>query len=1071
MSENNITPTGGAESNFIVDSTTKNNDKQARIDAAKKFFDVLFGKIAERKFSYIWVKRGKIEKLTISFDVTDETARENIAKRAIELNDDGYNVFIGVNLTDKPMGERERAKKENITIQTAIIADIDYQSAWHVGEEYPADFDTAKSFLPFTPSILVNSGAGLHAYISLKKPLKLDTDSDREKAVSRNKDFLQMIKERAGKFSSKVDSVHDLPRILRLPGTYNLKNGRENAPLCKVVEVGEDYALENLRELIKAPTPVQKTPAKTSNTFQKNNYSVVGDKPSEQERALAMLKTFSPAALTYDEWIYIGMALKNNGNACADWSDWSSQDARFKPGECESKWSGFNDTGMTIATIHDKAKKHGNYSEKDFLRDWYREHPEFNRKNFSSRADGRATDENFSTDAQIDSLKIELKEVNEKISAFGIEIFDATHKLKSAVHFDKDFVFSDEILTAAAFCKIYERETFYDFKTAIKNQNRKENILRDWQDALKDKIANIKEREADLNAKKKSITAKIISLNFVATHDELKKFVIPEGYEISNEGIEKIVGDKSLTVSRVPAVIKCKSKNVEDKTFKFVLMYLSENGTWQSVPATGAATVFNSRKLIDLADYGLPVTSTNSNLFVDYLDAFKAANEKVLPMSLNVRRCGWYHFGDKDYFVEPRRKCFIADDERNIKIVVDDSSTFAKSLKSVGTREQWKKAYELAKPSPIARLLTAASVAAPLLKILGERNFLLYIHAPTRAGKTTALYLSASAIGDEKIIRSFDATKNGLAGAAADVNDYAFLIDEKQVADNRLKEQIDVLVYALANGIGRTKLNKDSTLKKSQDWRTIAIMTGETALFGDDVTGGANTRCLSIAASTEILSSDNCIEIRQLIKDNFGLVFPLIVDKFLEYGFKNLRELYNNTVDDFSGSFPNLLNEYCRYVAILTLADTFLNMCLDVDVETAYKDAVETAHKIFELVPTLDDISDFEREKNFILGFIAAKSAQFEASPNYKQDYAREILGRFKDDFVYITARALKQACEESHFDYKKVVADSIDAKFFIADDKPKKGRKNPNSCVQEKISGITTNCYRIPKNFVVGGV
>ena len=81
------------------------------------------------------------------------------------------------------------------------------------------------------------------------------------------------------------------------------------------------------------------------------------------------------------------------------------------------------------------------------------------------------------------------------------------------------------------------------------------------------------------------------------------------------------------------------------------------------------------------------------------------------------------------------------------------------------------------------------------------------------------------------MIRSFDATKNGLAGAAADVNDYPFLIDEKQVADNRLKEAFDNLIYALANSIGRTKLNKDSTLKKTHDWRTIPIMTGETLLL------------------------------------------------------------------------------------------------------------------------------------------------------------------------------------------------------------------------------------------------
>lgn len=102
---------------------------------------------------------------------------------------------------------------------------------------------------------------------------------------------------------------------------------------------------------------------------------------------------------------------------------------------------------------------------------------------------------------------------------------------------------------------------------------------------------------------------------------------------------------------------------------------------------------------------------------------------------------------------------------------------------------------------PLANSLKLYSkLVISILKILGERNFLIHIYAPTRAGKTTALYLAASAIGSEKIIRSFDATRNGLTGAAADVNDYPFLIDEKQVADSRIKEQLDTLVYSLARG-------------------------------------------------------------------------------------------------------------------------------------------------------------------------------------------------------------------------------------------------------------------------------
>ncbi|MBQ3441852.1 MAG: hypothetical protein IJG33_01265 [Selenomonadaceae bacterium] len=85
--------------------------------------------------------------------------------------------------------------------------------------------------------------------------------------------------------------------------------------------------------------------------------------------------------------------------------------------------------------------------------------------------------------------------------------------------------------------------------------------------------------------------------------------------------------------------------------------------------------------------------------------------------------------------------------------------------------------------------------------------------------------------------------------------------------------------YALANGIGRTKLNKDSTLKKTTDWRTIPIMTGETLLLPDNVTGGANTRLFTIAAPCVILDADTCKQIRNIIADNFELAFPLVINK------------------------------------------------------------------------------------------------------------------------------------------------------------------------------------------------
>ncbi|MBR0261241.1 MAG: DUF927 domain-containing protein, partial [Selenomonadaceae bacterium] len=627
--------------------------------------------------------------------------------------------------------------------------------------------------------------------------------------------------------------------------------------------------------------------------------------------------------------------------------------------------------------------------------------------------DGTAPD-----DDPIAALKAELREVNKAIVDFNAQKDAATKKLRDVETFDSETVFSEEVTTAAAFARLFDKQTFSDFRREVKNygdKHKDEKVsVTDWLSEVKERAAEINNRKTDLTTRRNEIQAEIDSLSFVQSLDALKNFVIPSGYSVSAEyGIEKIEGEKSIPVCIRPVIITGKTYSVEDKIFKLNLAYMTASGKLETLDPTEAATVFNKNKLVDLSNSGLPVTTTNATHLVDYLYNFSACNENTLPLTKCVNRCGWQKFDGKEYFIDPRRPCVIPNEDKNFRVSVDDvRSEFAKHLKQVGSLDEWKKIYKLAKKSPVARLSVAASVAPILLDVLGERNFLLYIVAPTRAGKTTALHLGASAVGDEKIIRSFDATKNGLAGAAADVNDYVFCVDEKQVADNYLKDQFNNLVYALANGLGRTKLNKDSTLKKMQDWRTIAIMTGETQMLSDNVTGGANTRLLTIKAPKEILSATDCKIIRDIIKNNHGHALPKVIDKVQEIGRDKLREIFEEMIDVFEAKFPEILPEYRRYMAVLTLADTLLNAALFGNtVETAdgktikaSDDAIINAAKIFPLIPTIAEISDTPREKEFVRGIIAKNQNSFVGGVADIK-HMKAIAGKLNtgDGFIYIT--------------------------------------------------------------------
>lgn len=83
---------------------------------------------------------------------------------------------------------------------------------------------------------------------------------------------------------------------------------------------------------------------------------------------LEILEQIHPADLDYQEWINIGMALKEEGYAAADWDRWSQRDpARYHSGECLRKWGSFHGSTepVTAGTIVQMAIDHGWVPERD----------------------------------------------------------------------------------------------------------------------------------------------------------------------------------------------------------------------------------------------------------------------------------------------------------------------------------------------------------------------------------------------------------------------------------------------------------------------------------------------------------------------------------------------------------------------------------------------------------------------------------------------------------------------------------------------------------------------------------
>lgn len=196
---------------------------------------------------------GQFLSQVVAFDETVQT-------RALSLAD-GQNVWFGVN----PIGEREagRGGANDVTRWAAIWCDLDVKAgACQDIEHAQAIIDELSAILGTRPSAIVHSGHGLQPYWPIEDGqiapfydanVHVD-DAQRAAAAELRTDAAALLKRWgrlacvvAERLGAKIDrGVYDLARVLRVPGTYNLKD--EPVAVSVEFDTGAPVSIEELRE-------------------------------------------------------------------------------------------------------------------------------------------------------------------------------------------------------------------------------------------------------------------------------------------------------------------------------------------------------------------------------------------------------------------------------------------------------------------------------------------------------------------------------------------------------------------------------------------------------------------------------------------------------------------------------------------------------------------------------------------------------------------------------------------------------------------------------------------------------
>jgi len=214
---------------YVMNKQRLIKDKQQYKVNAEKFFNTLFQKVLDQNIGDIEIrgfpKQGYQTQRYFNLP-------KDAAKIAYDFCEAEMDVYFGVNPRIGKAGS-----KINIHWLTAFHAEIDYGKDGH---KKPSEYDTYDEALmainnfEIKPTYITHSGGGFHCYFVLSEPVNV-SEIGIEPLENVNRNLLAALGGDPG--------THNINRILRVPGTFNLKLPDNPREVTVIVDDGPKYDL------------------------------------------------------------------------------------------------------------------------------------------------------------------------------------------------------------------------------------------------------------------------------------------------------------------------------------------------------------------------------------------------------------------------------------------------------------------------------------------------------------------------------------------------------------------------------------------------------------------------------------------------------------------------------------------------------------------------------------------------------------------------------------------------------------------------------------------------------------
>jgi len=223
----------------------ENNDARTTI---VRFLDTVFGPALDDDIGVVvlWSPKTQAHALSNINEAATLALRWNADRRDVYVGTCIYKPILQNALKANP---RRRGTAADVIALVALWLDIDQKAENKVGGlQDPAAF---LDKLPLSPSVVIGSGHGLHAWWLLDEPFVLHSHEDRNRARAITQRWYHLARNLASLENATLDPTHDLARVLRVPGTTNWKDPEHPCPVELLrCNNGRRYPLSDIEQVL-----------------------------------------------------------------------------------------------------------------------------------------------------------------------------------------------------------------------------------------------------------------------------------------------------------------------------------------------------------------------------------------------------------------------------------------------------------------------------------------------------------------------------------------------------------------------------------------------------------------------------------------------------------------------------------------------------------------------------------------------------------------------------------------------------------------------------------------------------